>query len=195
MKHTGAQLLLDYIHHIQPLTDDEAQQVSDVFTYQSVSKNEYWIQAGNVCNEIAFVCSGRLRVFYYDEDGHEITCYIMPDNNFISSFTSFLTRTPSFENIMAIENTALLIASRDEIEKLSADVPKIQILRRVIAENLFITMENRVSMLQSQSAHERYMKMMQEDPDILLHVPLQYTASFLGITPQHLSRLRKKRMP
>jgi CRP-like cAMP-binding protein len=62
----------------------------------------------------------------------------------------------------------------------------------VIAENLFITMERRIAMLQSQSACERYENMLQENPDIILSVPLQYTASFLGITPQHLSRLRKE---
>jgi CRP-like cAMP-binding protein len=67
-----------------------------------------------------------------------------------------------------------------------------QVLRRVIAENLFITMERRIAMLQSQSAYERYENMLQENPDIILSVPLQYTASFLGITPQHLSRLRKE---
>ena len=64
--------------------------------------------------------------------------------------------------------------------------------RRIIAENLFITMEKRIFMLQSQSAYERYEEMLKENPDILLSVPLQYTASFLGITPQHLSRLRKE---
>jgi hypothetical protein len=68
------------------------------------------------------------------------------------------------------------------------------VFRRVIAENLFITMEKRIAMLQSQSAIERYEKMLNENPDILLSVPLQYTASFLGMTPQHLSRLRKEWM-
>jgi hypothetical protein len=64
--------------------------------------------------------------------------------------------------------------------------------RRIIAENLFILLEKRVSMLQSQTAHERYENMLRENPEIILSVPLQYTASFLGITPQHLSRLRKE---
>jgi hypothetical protein len=63
-----------------------------------------------------------------------------------------------------------------------------------MAENLFITMEKRIMMLQSQSAHERYEKMLKESPELILSVPLQYTASFLGMTPQHLSRLRKELM-
>ena len=71
-------------------------------------------------------------------------------------------------------------------------MPKLHIFRRIIAENLFIIMEKRIAMLQSQTAHERYEKMIKENPEILLSVPLQYTASFLGMTPQHLSRLRKE---
>jgi ATP-dependent helicase YprA (DUF1998 family) len=78
------------------------------------------------------------------------------------------------------------------MEKLSLLVPKMETFRRIIAENLFILLEKRVSMLQSQTAHERYENMLRENPEIILSVPLQYTASFLGITPQHLSRLRKE---
>jgi hypothetical protein len=78
------------------------------------------------------------------------------------------------------------------MESLSNEIPNIHVWRRINAENLFITMERRIQMLQSQSAHQRYEQMLEENPDIVLSVPLQYTASFLGITPQHLSRLRKE---
>lgn len=96
------------------------------------------------------------------------------------------------ENIIAIEETNISSISRDTLEYLSELIPKIHIWRRIITENLFILMEKRVAMLQSQSAHERYELFLLENPEILLSVPLQYTASFLGITPQHLSRLRKQ---
>jgi CRISPR/Cas system-associated protein Csx1 len=86
----------------------------------------------------------------------------------------------------------LRVISKKDLEELSVRVPKIQIFRRVIAENLFIIMEKRIAMLQSQSAYERYERILKDNPDIILSVPLQYTASFLGITPQHLSRLRKE---
>jgi hypothetical protein len=91
-----------------------------------------------------------------------------------------------------LDVTVLRVISKKDIEELSVLIPKMQIFRRIIAENLFIIMEKRIMMLQSQSAHERYEKMLKENPEILLSVPLQYTASFLGITPQHLSRLRKE---
>jgi long-subunit acyl-CoA synthetase (AMP-forming) len=98
---------------------------------------------------------------------------------------SFLATLAEFRDAKEIE-------IKKDIEELSVLIPKMQIFRRIIAENLFIIMEKRIMMLQSQSAHERYEKMLKENPEILLSVPLQYTASFLGITPQHLSRLRKE---
>ena len=141
---------------------------------------------------MAFVVSGKLRNFYIDDAGNEVTCFFVTADSFVSAFTSFLTNTPTHENITALEDTVLRVISKKDIEELSVLIPKMQIFRRIIAENLFIIMEKRIMMLQSQSAHERYEKMLKENPEILLSVPLQYTASFLGITPQHLSRLRKE---
>lgn len=180
------------ISQIISLRAEEKAQIERVFKPLTISKGDFWITEGKICNQVAFVQDGKLRVFHMDNLGNEITCYFVTSENFISSFTSFLTNTPTHENITAIEDTTLLVISKSELEKLSSKIPKLHIWRRVIAENLFIMMEKRVSLLQSQTAHERYQKMLKENPDIILSVPLQYTASFLGITPQHLSRLRKE---
>jgi len=180
------------INHIVKLTTDEKHRVDEAFKSVKIKKGDLWIKEGKVCNQVAFLQNGKLRVFYNDDNGNEVTCYFVTPDNFISSFTSFLTNTPTTENISAIEDSELMILSKSEIESLSDEIPKLHIWRRIIAENLFIVMEKRIAMLQSQSAHERYEKMLKENPDIILSVPLQYTASFLGITPQHLSRLRKE---
>ncbi len=174
------------------LTTIEKSLVDKAFKSVKINKGDIWIKEGKVCDHVAFVKTGKLRVFYNDESGNEVTCYFVTADNFISSFTSFLTNTPTTENISAIEDTVLMIISKKELESLSDEIPKIHIWRRIIAENLFITMEKRIAMLQSQTANERYERMIKENPDIILSVPLQYTASFLGITPQHLSRLRKE---
>lgn len=186
--------LTENINEIISLTADEAAAIENAYGYLEISKGDLWVKQGMVCDQTAFVVSGKLRNYYIDDSGSEITCYFVTPDNFISSFTSFLTNTPTHENISAIENTVLRIISKNDLENLSELIPKLHIFRRVIAENLFITMEKRIAMLQSQSAIERYEKMLKENPDILLSVPLQYTASFLGMTPQHLSRLRKEWM-
>lgn len=184
--------LVEHICQVIQLTGEEKQRVEDAFSSKALKKGDYWIREGKVCHHVAFLDSGKLRVFYNELSGVEVTCYFFMPDTFISSYTSFLTNTPATENIMAMEDSLLMIISKEEIERLSDEIPKMHVWRRVMAENLFILMEKRIAMLQSKTAHERYDRMIKEDPDILLSVPLQYTASFLGITPQHLSRLRKE---
>jgi CRP-like cAMP-binding protein len=184
--------LTESINQIVNLTLDEKIAVEKAFDTMNISKGELWVRQGKICGQVAFVVSGKLRNFYIDDSGNEVTCFFVTKDNFISAFTSFLTNTPTHENISALEDTVLRVISKNALEELSVLVPKIQIFRRVIAENLFITMEKRIVTLQSHSAHERYDTMLRENPEIILSVPLQYTASFLGITPQHLSRLRKE---
>ena len=184
--------ITDTIDQVVNLTKDEKLSIEKYFKVKTLAKGELWIKEGQYCNQIAFIKKGILRIFYNDEEGNETSCFFMPENNFISSYTSFLTLTPTKENIEVIEDVELLVINREDLEKLSKEVPKVEIWRRIIAENLFILMERRISMLQSKTAQERYENMIKENGDILLKVPLQYTASFLGVTPQHLSRLRKK---
>lgn len=184
--------LTEHMSQLVDLTDDEKVIIENAFTTQSISKGELWIKEGKVCDQVAYVVSGKMRHYYTDDNGNEVTCYFVLPDHFTSSFTSFLTNTPTNENAAALEETLLRFISKKDLENLSEQVPKIQIFRRIIAENLFIMMEKRISMLQSKSAQARYEGMLKENPDVLLQVPLIYTASFLGITPQHLSRLRKE---
>jgi CRP-like cAMP-binding protein len=183
--------LSESISQIVGLTIEEKATVEKAFFQIEILKGESWIKQGKICDQVAYVVSGKLRNYYLDEAGNEITCFFITPELFVSAFSSFLTNTPTHENITALEDTVLRVISKKGLEDLSALVPKMQIFRRVIAENLFILMEKRIAMLQSKSAIERYEKMLKEHPDIILSVPLQYTASFLGVTPQHLSRLRK----
>jgi CRP-like cAMP-binding protein len=174
------------------LSSKEKEVIEKAFYPKSLRKGEIWIKEGNICEDVAFIVSGKLRSYYINESGEEVTCFFMQPENFISSFTSFLTNTPTHENIAALEETELKIISKKDLERISELIPQLQIFRRIIAENLFIIMEKRISMLQSQTAYERYENMLKENQDIIMSVPLQYTASFLGISPQHLSRIRKE---
>ena len=184
--------LLETILHSVSLSREDQAKVLNSFVKIKLDKGSSWIVQGKVCQHIAFVNHGKLRVYYLDSDGNETTCFFVTPRMFISSFTSFLTGAPSNENIAALEDCELFTIFKPKLETLSEEIPKIHIWRRMMAENLFIMMEKRISMLQSTSAHERYEQMIQENQEIILNVPLQYTASFLGITPQHLSRLRKE---
>lgn len=184
--------LTDAINRIIKLTAEDKIEIESKFVSQSYSAGDYIEKDGEYCNHIYFVAKGRLRIFYLDKEGNEISCFFANENDFVSSYTSFLTNTPSKQNIQAIEGCTLLSISKTELDKLSESIPKFHQFRRIIAENLFITMERRIAMLQSQSAQEAYENMISENAEMILNIPQQYLASFLGITPQHLSRIRKK---
>ncbi|GGH75581.1 Crp/Fnr family transcriptional regulator [Phaeocystidibacter marisrubri] len=184
--------LIESITAVVDLAPEEQSKIEAAFHPHLLKKGDYFIQSGEVCNRIAFVEHGQIRVYYSDESGDETTCHFAGKHEFTSSLTSMLTRAPSKDNFVALENTKLLIIERDAMDQLCEDIPQLHIWRRVLVENIYIMMERRLSMMRNQSAQKRYETMIRENPDIILNVPLQYTASFLGITPQHLSRLRKQ---
>lgn len=196
-KHTGKSGMTELtanINRVIGFTPEENAAIEKAFSSVAIAKGSLWIKQGRVCDQVGYVVSGKLRNYRIDEEGNEITCFFVMPDTFVSAFTSFLTNTPTNENISALEDTELRVISKSKLEELSDLIPRMHIFRRVVAENLFITMERRIAMLQSQSAQERYEKMLKENPEIILNVPLQYTASFLGVTPQHLSRLRKEKL-
>lgn len=185
--------ILHTINEFIPITEEESEEILSSFEHSLLSKKEFWLKEGKRCQQIAFVKSGKLRMFYYDSDGNEVTCFFAGEGTFITSYGSFLSNSAAHENIIAIENTELLTIEKSVLENLSEKVPKMQIFRRIIAEHFFVILENRIRMMQSQNAEERYELFIKEHPELISSIPLQHISSFLGITPQHLSRLRKNR--
>jgi len=161
------------IKQIIPLDEKTSKEINNLFSFRRLRKGDFWLSEGKYCNEIAFISKGTFRVYYFDENGNEVSCFFMPENNFISSFTSFLTQTPTKENIQAINETEIYTINRADLEAVSIKYPQLQIWRRVIAENLFILMERRIAMLQSATAQERYEEMIKNNGQLLLEVPLQ----------------------
>lgn len=185
--------LLKAINEIITLTDAESEEVLSAFEYFQLPKKQHWIKEGTHCQHIAFVKSGSMRMFYLDHNGNEVTCFFAGENSFITLYSSFLNNSLAHETITSIEDTELLIIEKKVLEKLSASIPKIEIFRRFMAEHFFMILENRIRMMQSEKAEARYEIFIKEHPELLSTIPLHHTASFLGITPQHLSRLRKNR--
>lgn len=186
------QSMLDAIQLSVHLSDVECEMITRAFKTIEIPKGQFFIEYGQVCEHIGFIETGKIRVYYPEETGEETTCHFAMDHEFISSLTSMLTRAPSKDNFMALENTVMYTIHKDDMEALCVKIPQLHIWRRNIVENLYIMLERRISMLRNHTAQERYEMMIKENPEVILNVPLQYTASFLGITPQHLSRLRKQ---
>jgi len=175
------------------ITQEEIESLISSFKPKQFSKNELIIQQGKICDFVYFVNKGIVRFFYYKDDGTEITeCFHFP-NSFMSAYSSFLSGEPTFENAETLEETELLVIHRSDLISLYNKYPNFEKLVRVITEKMYIELEKRIMSIHCQSAEERYLNLLKSDnPEILKKIPLKYIASYLGVSPETLSRIRKK---
>lgn len=179
------------IKSILSISESDLEYMLSLFKPLALKKEEYFLEVGKRCNQVAFIKAGMLRIFYPNDKGVDTTCYFSLPNEFVTSFSSFTTQTPSTENIQALLPTELLVISKEDLEKLYSKIPATQEFGRKAAENLAIILEKRISLFLNNTADERYQYLLRDKPVLIQTVPLQYLASYLGISAQHLSRLRK----
>jgi CRP-like cAMP-binding protein len=184
--------MIEFLKSLESLTDKDLQIIESLLTQKSLIKGEFLIQEGKVCDEIVFIKSGVLRSFYFNNEGKEITHCIIFENNLMSAFSSYITQTPTLENIQALFNTELLVLHRNELNYLFDSSINWQKTGRILTEIQYVEIEKRIVSFQKQTAKERYENLLINHSNFIKYIPLQYLASYLGITPRHLSRLRKE---
>ena len=176
---------------LQILSEPELDMLDDVVTERSLKKQEYLIRENVVCDEIVFIKSGALRALYVNNEGDEITNCITFEKELMSAFSSFITQKSTDENIQAIFDSELEILHRKDLEKLYQENINWQKVGRILAESQYVQLERRIASFQKYTGKERYKELFQQHPKYIQLIPLQYLASFLGMTPRHLSRIRK----
>ncbi len=184
--------LRNMLKSVDILKDSEISNGLNYFEQKSFEKGDILIEAGKICNWMAFVNSGVLRNFYISSKDEEVTYCLTFPNKVISAFSSFMTQRVTFENIHALTNVELLVIRHNQYYELMNSSENWLKFSRFIAEQSYIEMENRLLALQMESAKKRYEDLLKFNPDYLQIVPLKYLASYLGITQRHLSRLRKE---
>lgn len=181
----------NYLESFGILTTDEIDAFQNLVTPKQLKKGEYFIQEGKISKEVSFVHSGLLRSFYYNSIGEEVTyCFTFADS-FITAYSSFLTQSKTIENIQAITDVELYTISREQILNLEKTSMNWLRVFKLIAEQEYIKMEKRIFLLQKETAEKRYEDLLKNKSTYLQHIPLNYLASYLGITQRHLSRIRK----
>ncbi len=173
------------------LTEDEFCLIESKFEPFFVKKKKDFLRFGEVANNLAFIKSGCLRSYKIDAKGNENVIQIGLEDYWISDLYSFLTRTPSIMAIEALEDTEVLLLSFYNLERLYLDVPIIERFFRKLFEKAYLSSQDRINSTLSVSAEERYLNIIKSHPDIIRRVPLIHIASYLGITPESLSRIRK----
>lgn len=185
-------MITNYLKSYNVLTDNEIENLTNLSTRRDLNKKEYWIREGEICKEVAFILSGTFRSFYILDNGEEITYCITFPNNLMTAYSSFITGQSTVENIQAITDVELLIIPKSTIDDLASRNPNWIKFLKIIAEQQYIELEKRIFQLQKNNALQRYSDLLKNQPEYIQKIPLQYLASYLGITKRHLSRIRSE---
>jgi CRP-like cAMP-binding protein len=176
---------------IPELTEEAWNKVQEKFTFQYLKRGDLLTRNGEVCRQVSFINKGLLRMFYL-VDGKEICTAFGKENEYLAQYDSFLTGQPSAGNIDALEDCELINLSYDNVQELYVKEPVFQIFGRKVAEMLFLMISSQTNSLLTQTPEERYKAVVEEEPFVIQRVPQYMIASYIGITPEHLSRLRRK---
>lgn len=184
--------LLDYFQKMIPLNFEEKQLVTDLFKPRLYRKRQYVLQEGDVCNQFNFIVRGCLRMYKVDAKGNTHILQFAAENWWLSNIGSFHERQPSELNIDALEDTMVLQISHANLLLLYTKAPKFDRIFRVLIENSFVSLQKRLLQNISSTAEERYLAFQDNYAHLTNRLPQTQIASFLGITPEFLSRLRNK---
>ncbi|OGU32137.1 MAG: cyclic nucleotide-binding protein [Ignavibacteria bacterium GWA2_55_11] len=187
-----SELLRKHIDKRVRLTGEEFRMCSGFFVPKRVKKRQFLLQEGDVCKQLAFVTAGCLREYSIDHKGEEHIIQFAVEDWWISDLNSFLTGTASTHNIDALENSEVLLLDKAARDKMLETIPKMERFFRIILENNYIATHRRINEALSATAEERYLAFLKTYPVQAEKLPQNQIASFLGITPQSLSRIRKE---
>jgi CRP-like cAMP-binding protein len=171
--------------------DDQFKAISALFIPKTITKGTILLREGEVCQYNMFVAKGCLRSYVIDKNGKEHIIQFAPENWWISEQNSLMKQEPAMFFIDAIDDTQVLLSERDFNEKLGEIVPAGAQMLQGLFQNSFKAMQKRVVNLLSASAEQRYIEFVKMYPTVALKVPQKMIASYLGITPESLSRIRK----
>lgn len=184
-----ALLLTCFKTHLHFTIDDVASIRSHVHFYDK-KKKDFLVREGDVSTDYFLILEGYVRVFYRAENGNEVTIDILRQGEFASSMYSILKKAPSFENIQCLTDCLVCKISEASFETLAVKNPAWIQLGMNSLKAALLKKEERILTFGKLKGKERYAKLMQERPDIIKNVPVQYVASYIGVKPESLSRIR-----
>ncbi len=173
-------------------TDADYKRFDSFLTRTSVRKKEHYLRAGEISRATAYVVSGCLRRYIVDEHAKEIIVNFAVEDWWIGDLDSFHHQKPSVYYIQALEESEMLLLSREDYVRVCEILPKYKTFHEEKVQRNYYATLTRLSLLKSGTAEEKYLSLMHELPQLFQRIPLHYIASYLGIEPESLSRLRKR---
>lgn len=183
------QLKKSLFEHVT-FTDEEWELCKNSFRPKRMLKRQFLLQEGNVCRELAFVENGSLYSYTVDSAGNKHVIRFAFEGWWMANLHSFFTQKPTRLNIEVLENCELLILDRNDHEKLIREIPAYERYHRIIVQNAYVALQQRVENALGLTAEEKYERLLEESPAFLNRVPLNLVASYIGVSPETLSRVR-----
>jgi len=183
--------LIENIKLYITISEQEIQLLHNVVDKKIYQKNETIFTEGKISDEIYFVTKGCVRLFY-NIDGNDKTAFFYTEGQFICAGESYTYSIPAIENYQAVEQTEIFIFKKSKIETLLKEVPKFEVIARIATENELITCQKVIASFVTKSAEERYIDLLETQGELFQRVPQQYIASFLGVSPETLSRIKSR---
>ncbi len=187
-------ILRNVSRHIT-LTKGEAEIFRSLLTYRRYRKRQFVLQEGDICRQENYILRGCLRAYHIDRDGFEHVTMFGIEDWWISDLGSLITQTPAALTIDALEDTEVLQIDQASLEQLYQRVPKFERFFRILLQNSFVAHQRRILDIIARTAEERYEDFALRYPVFLQRIPQKHIAAYLGITPEFLSRIRRKKSP
>ena len=186
--------LINHINQVIPLNEEEQDVLKTSVNLKKLRRKQFSLQEGDVCKTYNFVIDGCFRMFMVDDKGTEHILQFATENWWIADIGIFHAETPSDFYIEALEPSTVLQIKKETLLKFYTNYPKFDRYFRILVENAFIKMQNRVVQNISSTAEERYQSFLNSYPHLLHRIPQIHIASYIGVTPEFLSKVRKNLM-
>lgn len=185
-------LLIESLKQYVPLTENEQQLIVACLRERRVKKGQFLVHEGAVSRCTNFVNEGSVRTYFIDLNGQEHIVQFAIEGWWISDLNSFIQQVPATFNVQAIEDSMILELPFESLERLYAQIPMLERYFRIITQRAFVAFQQRVVQNISMTAEERYLAFQEKYPKIELRIPQRLVASYLGISAEFLSKLKKR---
>jgi CRP-like cAMP-binding protein len=188
---TKFDILWKHVSKITNISDEELKRLSEYFLIRTFRKKDYFIRQGEVCGHLAFVNSGCFRAFNTDKNGNEFTIYFSFEDGWIGDTTSLYANFPTWISVQALEPGEVLSIGKKDFENALEKIPSFEKWYRIRSSTSYQAIQEKLINFHAETAEERYLKLLEKQPELVNRIPQHYIASYLGIKPQSLSRIRK----
>lgn len=166
--------------------------LTERFTMRTIPKGGFLQREGEICRRVSFLNSGLLALYYYNTEGKPMVDGFICSGEYVSDYESFLTQKPTDQYLEALEDTTVIELDYQTVQLAYATLPVFQKFGRLMSEFLYLKMSEAIYVRRRDSPEQAYQRILNNNPELLLRVPQYLIAAYIGITPEALSRIRKR---